>query len=351
MKRKASIAWRRGILHRIIRNPAYKGQHAAFRHKVVYKRRYDPLLGETQRYRTTQMSTEGVVPLPGTCPALVDDELWQAANDRLNYNKLTSPRNIRDPRGALLRGGFAICGYCGSKLMAERGKGGAYLYRCVHRSGTEEVLQKRCPGGAYSIPAAILDHAVWEETVLPIMLDTDNIAKLIEMTKAVLDSGDIHRDEREITERLLRRAEAEHAMLIAAIAQAPDEATMKACLKSAGEMAAQIGNHKASLERLEQEIANTERHKRDLEQMLEWSKQISGELSYDQKRLVLYFGNVKAKVYRAGATGYRARGLKRWDIEHQFTAVGLAHSVSNSSSSYQPETCSTGTCTRSKRVW
>src|SRR5829696_2148206 len=72
--------WWTSSLHRILRDPTYKGEAAAFRSKTVYQR--------GKRYRRVERTRrEDWIVLPnGVTPALVDEATWDAVQQRLTTN-------------------------------------------------------------------------------------------------------------------------------------------------------------------------------------------------------------------------------------------------------------------------
>jgi site-specific DNA recombinase len=85
-------------------------------------------------------------------PPLVSRELAAAAQAQLARNWTESIRNNRNPEAALLRGGFARCGYCGKTL---RVSGTNNTYQC-NRSNQDRY---GCP--SFAITCHVLDAAVW----------------------------------------------------------------------------------------------------------------------------------------------------------------------------------------------
>lgn len=108
---------------------------------------------------------------------LVDAATFARVRERLVRNRAEAARNTKPEHreDALLRSGFAVCGYCGKHMTVSRANGGA-RYSCqdtVPRGGT-------CP--PFSIAAAILDQTVWRRVELAL---TDDLT-LTEATEAQL---------------------------------------------------------------------------------------------------------------------------------------------------------------------
>ena len=92
-------------------------------------------------------------------PALIDRALWQAAQDRKEYNRAMSARNGR--REYLLRGRL-FCG-CGRRMVGYNSrKGKYYRYKCgaVHLPGVEDRV---CHEPVYDVIGRKVEAWAWEE--------------------------------------------------------------------------------------------------------------------------------------------------------------------------------------------
>ena len=127
--------WTAGLLSRLLRYTAYKG--------VVYynRRRSDASgIGERRKQgrgilrfpRYVERPAEEWIPI--TVPALVTEERWQAAQERLEMNARFGSRNSQ--RTYLLRS-LLVCGVCGHTLQG-RTQGKRVTYQCVYGG-------KHCP--------------------------------------------------------------------------------------------------------------------------------------------------------------------------------------------------------------
>src|SRR5215217_6742518 len=105
--------WWTSSLHRILRDPTYEGEAAAFRSKTVQQR------GKRWR-RVERTPREEWISLPdGVTPAIVAPALWDAVERRLSSNTGANTRNEQRP--FLLRG-MVRCAQCGSAMMVENCK-------------------------------------------------------------------------------------------------------------------------------------------------------------------------------------------------------------------------------------
>jgi site-specific DNA recombinase len=121
--------WHVSTLGRLLRQSAYRGL-------AYYNRRQTDASGLGERRRqgqgrlrfpryTMRPATEWI---PCAVPALVSDELWQAAQERLVLQSRFAPRNSQHTY--LLRG-LLVCSVCGHTLQGRTQRGVGY-YTCVY---------------------------------------------------------------------------------------------------------------------------------------------------------------------------------------------------------------------------
>jgi len=160
--REPSPVWRHSAIAKILSSTAYIGRHVGFRTVRTLHTVTDPVTGEPTDHMSYWVRDEAdedrVVYGPEVCPPIVDEALFGANQERLKRNKDQSPRNLRDPEGALLRNGFAICGYCERKVVVRFSKADKhYRYSCG-AWGHED----HCLGGQWSWQAPKIDALVWD---------------------------------------------------------------------------------------------------------------------------------------------------------------------------------------------
>ncbi|HET6924383.1 MAG TPA: recombinase family protein, partial [Candidatus Saccharimonadales bacterium] len=161
--RTVSSIWRLSTLRRILTNPAYIGKHTGWRHTTEEVMRKDKLTGELRAVRYTRLREEDdpdrVAYDASVCPPIISDAVFNAAQIVLRRNKEEAARRMKDPKAALLRNGFAICGHCGRKIQVKFHKQNShYRYMCAAEQDLKSV---HCPGGGWSMKAADLDAIVW----------------------------------------------------------------------------------------------------------------------------------------------------------------------------------------------
>ena len=141
--------WTAASLHYLIRQDAYIGNARAFRTKQER--------GHDGKYRNPAASATHQVALPaGTVPALVDAETFTAVQARLARNKAAAVRTKPASEDALLRSGFAVCGYCGNNLAALKHSSGKRNYVCT------STVRARHGHRDFGMLAPKLDGLIWD---------------------------------------------------------------------------------------------------------------------------------------------------------------------------------------------
>jgi len=148
--------WQHATLQRLLRQPAYKG--TAYYHRCQVD---ESSVGKPRRQGPGVLQFPRQFPRPvedWICvkvPALVDEALWQAAQEKLQMQARYAQRNARRPY--LLRG-LLICGVCGYTLQARTQKG-TVTYYCKHGGC-------HCPDGVpqhtCSLRADCVDALIWQ---------------------------------------------------------------------------------------------------------------------------------------------------------------------------------------------
>jgi site-specific DNA recombinase len=176
--------WSKTTVGRMLRNTAYKGEHAAFATRGLPKVR-----GRRTAPRVpTSPEEQVIVPIP----AIIREEQFAAVQTRLVKNKQRATRNAQHPYKGLLRGGLARCAQCGATLYIQvrrgryAGKTGTDVdeirYQCTNYGGTGGPC-KGC-----SISARMLDEVAWQKAI-EIMRDPTKTEQKIRAALAEVKSG------------------------------------------------------------------------------------------------------------------------------------------------------------------
>jgi site-specific DNA recombinase len=149
--------WTAGSVYHILRNSMYHGVGQANKVEAVLSPRASPIRPIHRRNpKTGKRWRPREEWLPYSCPAIVTEEVYQLAQDRLSSNKELSSRNTKAEY--LLRG-LIFCGECGRRIQAASGR---YFCALTRRQIAEDSGVARC-GSTIRLPIAALDDEVWRE--------------------------------------------------------------------------------------------------------------------------------------------------------------------------------------------
>jgi len=180
----------------MVRQPAYKG--------TAYYSRYHTdhaSLGQARRHGRGPLYYPRQVPRPVEewieipVPPLVDEAVWQAAQERVEMNARFAQRNSRHTY--LLRG-LLVCGTCGYTLQGRTHRGVVY-YTCTHGG-------VHCPPGipqhTCSVRGDVVEPLIWQA-----------LAELLRDPRRVQEAWEALRDEQTATSRELSRWQQRQALL------------------------------------------------------------------------------------------------------------------------------------------
>jgi site-specific DNA recombinase len=274
-----SKTWHVSTIRTILDHPIYVGDARAFRWSKTKRRGK-----HSQRLKPTDQQ----VLLPNVAPALVSPSVAAAAQARIAVNMSLATRNNRRPTEALLRAGYARCGYCGNCLVVSNGKAESY-YRC----NTSNRDTHGCPPAA--IPTRTLDAQVWAR-VEEVLTNPEVIATEVARLRQVDPTGPnlVALDKR------IGEVERQQSNVMRRIATIDDDelaAPFLIELKALGQQHKQLKRERDELlaERESWELV------RDRLDDLQWWCHTQAErlasLTYEQKRLALFALNVEARVW------------------------------------------------------
>jgi site-specific DNA recombinase len=162
--------WSRTIVWHILQNPAYKGQAAYGKTRTINRRQRQRSLRGRPIHPRHDRSTAAVdhqdwISIP--VPALVDESLFDAAQEQLRENRTRAREGRRHP-GHLLQG-LTCCSSCGyayyAKRLRQRGVGRELVdyvyYRCTGTDGYRFSGGRVCTNT--QIRGDLLEAAVWAE--------------------------------------------------------------------------------------------------------------------------------------------------------------------------------------------
>lgn len=165
--RTGAAGWSQSTIWTMLRNPAYAG-HAAYGKTRMTEQRARVTRTTRQRGERhggaacERVSAEQWILIP--VPALIDEETFALAADRLAQGQRLSPRNTREP--SLLQGIVvcASCGYAYHRAQTTTRQGRVYhYYRCGGTDASRRVHGQVCTNR----PARLeeLDTLVWSEVL------------------------------------------------------------------------------------------------------------------------------------------------------------------------------------------
>jgi site-specific DNA recombinase len=278
-----------------ISTPTGRGQwHAATVRDILQRHHYcGRAFAWGWRKRTAgcpqQFDPEKAIPLPpGTVPAIVSEDTWEAVQARIALNRARSVRNAKDPESALLRGGYVRCGLCGRTVQARPRSNGSTEYLCAKGRANGD-----CPG--CNIQARVLDGAVWDK-VAAVLTDPQVIASEVERLKQMdptaADLGAV--------ERSLAELERQRANLLQAITLVADPDSLALLTGQLTALQRQCAGLLSDWERLLARQQLWQSTQSSLVQLGDWCKTIAERvdtMSWADKRVVLDALGVHVKLY------------------------------------------------------
>ncbi len=299
--------WHPQRVKEIIEYPGYKGEGFAFIKKTAEHKQN----GHRHKAQTVRPKEEWI-PLPeGTVPPLVDATTWQAANDRLEWNKRNGVKAKTRAYEALLRGGYVCCGHCGDVMRVcwqHVGKGGYRMaYQCQRNYRRHRDDPDRCSW--HTISADDLDAAVWER-VMEILLQPEIVRREIERLRgADRIEGDLGAIDRRLAE-----ISREQARLADSVARLDDEdaaTPLLTKLRTLSNEKRTLSGTGADLVRLAE---SREARRNELHSVTNWIARIRERLERldgltpEQRRLALTALGTAVRVWR------RDHGGERYEI-------------------------------------
>ena len=194
--------WERSVIWAMLRNPAYTGQAAYRKTEAVERKRPTKQARDHTFYpkhvhsSTRDRPPEDWIRIP--VPALISEQLFQRAHERLEENKRFSPRNNK--KYEYLLSGLLRCEQCGYALYGKPASNSKYkrlYYRCAGQDGHRWPNGRVC--SAHPVRVEALDDLVWVQTCR--LLEQPELV-LQEYTRRTQKKQRQHRD---VTELLAKK--------------------------------------------------------------------------------------------------------------------------------------------------
>ena len=157
--------WERSVVWAVLRNPAYKGRACFGKTRAAPRQRVRPLRGSDGFSRRNSVGherpREDWIEIP--VPAIVSEESFALAEERLQQNKVFSRRRTRTPS---VSQGLVACGKCGYGLYRTSARTSARkisYYRCLGSDSWRYLNGPLCD--SRPVRQDLLDDIVWTELV------------------------------------------------------------------------------------------------------------------------------------------------------------------------------------------
>jgi DNA invertase Pin-like site-specific DNA recombinase len=300
-KRTVSSVWRLSTLNRILSNPAYIGKHVGWRRTLEEIKKRDPASGEIVTVKRIRMleddDPDRFAYEEHVCPPIVDEATFLAVQTVLARNKANAARRLADPEAALLRNGFAVCGFCGRTMTAKFHKGNNhYRYWCA---ATQDVQSIRCPAGQWSVKTDDLDRIVWE-WIVEAFKRPEIIRHAFEEWKANQASGrSFEFEQLQGINDALEAAQGRWRNCVNSAAEAKDEATRAYFTKLADDAGSNVKGLQKEYNTLAEALAKIDVQVEQIESLITLGSQAVSQLlqaDWRDKRTFLYALGVVVKV-------------------------------------------------------
>lgn len=277
--------WAKQTISMMLKNPYYKGQARAFQTLA--------LKGRNGRF-TTKRVNENSIQLPALAvPAIVSEQDWDYVNGVKSQRKLMSARNNKYSLDALLRGGFAKCGYCGSTMVTVGGQATG-TYRCALR----DRLRSRCPL-ASSMYYRKLDRIVWG-VITTALSDPSIIEKALDRRSQRAAASSLE-SEVALLRKVLGDNERQQGNLVNSLARFSDPP--QSIIDRIAVLDEQVRVSRSRLQELESALQADQRNESVVMSTVQWVEQVRCNLdaaTLEQKRSVVEAMKVNATIYAEG---------------------------------------------------
>ncbi|HSH81276.1 MAG TPA: recombinase family protein, partial [Herpetosiphonaceae bacterium] len=179
--------WSRAMIHTMLLNPAYAGQAIYGRRQCVA---WQPPLHPPRGHGGLPRRPYRQVPAPAhhhisiAVPALIDEDLFASAAERLEENRHRNRERLRGVQ-YLLRG-LLVCQTCGYGFTGHHHRGQWRYYRCCGTDRSRYHGEVRCDARLVAVEP--LDEAIWAEVCRLL----ENPALVVEEYQRRLDSIQAH---------------------------------------------------------------------------------------------------------------------------------------------------------------
>jgi site-specific DNA recombinase len=296
--------WIRSTVHRILTNPAYCGKTYAF--TQTYGKPKSRMKPNPKRKNTRLIwkNRDEWIEIPGATPPIIAEELFEAAQRRLQRNKEISTRNTKIEyllRGHIycLRCGKRYCGAPGTKRRA----GECYYYPAYQCPGNVKIKSPvRCGNKRYG--ARVIEDVVWER-----------IGTLLSQSELVL--AEIQRQRQELKESSLLEKNLERTET-----QLAHQDKEKQRVWRAFEITGDEELFRRDIASVLQETKRLEEEKLGLMKQIETAKQTRWDEEAVKRACQLIAGNVKTLTFEDKRLALEALQIEVWIDGDDVTVEG-----------------------------
>ena len=267
---KHSQFWNRSSVIEILKNPAYTGKTYAF-----------TFIQGTNRRKPMDEWME----IPDATPAIIPEELFEAAQSQLKQNNDKSRRNTKQQY--LLRG-HLYCRQCGRAYCGHIDRVLRY-YRCPGKNRITAPVN-RCLNKNWRVDK--LEALVWKE-IEAVLDNPEFIVTAIEKQRSDANDIDTLEPELQLVEKQLRTLDHEQKQLLQWALKGFPEDTVVAENKHINESRSSLQSRKAALEAQAQASREAAVCLPKLEEYVQLVREKLTDLGFDMKRLALDMLNIK----------------------------------------------------------
>jgi len=286
--------WIRSTVLRILKNPGYCGKTYAF--TCTYGMPKYRLKPDTKRKNTGIIwkPREQWVEIPGATPAIISEELFDAAQEKLAENRRLATRNKQHD---YLLSGHIYCARCGRAFWGAPGaksRGGKHyeypFYQCSGR--LKKVTPVRCCNKQYN--ARKLEESIWAE-VDKVLTHPESVVYYLEHMRSGNDPNFL-RGELDRVARLIENRQKQKDRINRAFQITGDEATFR---RDIALVTKEIQDLEREYSNLEVQAAQSSQLDLDIENLrsaCELVKHNLKNLSFQEKRFALRALKVRVLV-------------------------------------------------------
>ncbi len=287
--------WIRQTVYRILTNPAYIGRTYAFtRDYVEPERRRNPVSKRKKTGVVWKPRSEWVE-IPNATPAIISEELFEAAQKILRRNKQLATRNAKRP---YLLSGYIFCTHCGRRYQGYVKKwrdNGKPSEQCYYRCGGSQTIVNPDPCDNRQLHAPNIEKAIWKQ-IEAFLCEPETVLTGLEKRKEEADRASFLERDLETLKTRLKHKSKEKDRIYRAFYVTGDEERFKKDMAMLLEEIKALEEGKTELENRIEANKRLEVNIEGIKEACELVRKNLGTLSFEDKRLVLEALQIRVKV-------------------------------------------------------